>query len=497
MKKQWRSFKEWLEKDKGLIGVLLVVALLRIPNLFEPAWYGDEGIYLAVGQGIRRGLVLYKEIFDHKPPVVYWLAALAGDLVWFKLVGIVANLLTTVIIYKISEKLFSQKRVSIVVTLFFGVISTLPWIEGNIVNAELLFILTTSLAVWVILRKRMMNLKWGGMLLSGFILGVGVLIKAPVLLDVAAISLWIVAFRRGLKIYWKEIGKVIILGMGVLLPSVLAGIYFWMEGALNEYLIAAWGQNFSYLASWGGEGIKAGAVGESGLLIRGVVLLLWLAISWWWTRRERVKLRLIVVWFGMALFGALLSGRPYPHYLLQLVPAGALLLGVIWETKKKGTILSAGLGLILLVVAIFKYGFGIYPAGEYYHNFARYVMGEMGQAEFYDSFDWRVTRNYEISRYLKERTNKDDRIYIWSDEPYIYVLSERLPAGKWVMAYHIQIFDKKDEMMRAVRKERPKFILWPKEEREFRALASYREAWYTKVKELGGMRIYRRMNWKQ
>ena len=498
MKKRWQAFKDWVEDNRGIIMILLVVSLLRVPNLFEPAWYGDEGIYLAVGQGIKRGLVLYKEIFDHKPPIIYWLAALSGELLWFKVIGIITNLLSIVVIHKISDKLFSKKTISLVVTSFFALITTLPWIEGNLVNAELLFILTTSLAVWILIKKRMMNVKWADMLLAGFVLGIGVLLKAPVLLDIAAISIWFIAFRKGLRIYWGEIWKVIVLGVGVLIPSALAGVYFWMEGVLSEYLIAAWGQNFSYLSSWGGgEGLLTSDAEGGGLMMRVVVLIVWLLIVWWWTRKEKVKIRLVVVWFGMALFGALLAGRPYPHYLIQIAPAGALLIGVIWETKNKGTVLSACLGLMLLVVAIFRYDFGFYKTVEYYKNFGRYVAGKIGQAQYYDNFDWRVSRNYQIGKYIKERTDKNDRIYIWSDEPNIYVLSERSPAGKWVMAYHIDIFDKRDEVLEAIKEQKPKFILWPKEGREFKALASYRDAQYIQVEEFEGLKIYRRMSWKQ
>ena len=41
-----------------LILVCVVFALLRLPSLIEPYWYGDEGIYEVVGQAMshRRGL---------------------------------------------------------------------------------------------------------------------------------------------------------------------------------------------------------------------------------------------------------------------------------------------------------------------------------------------------------------------------------------------------------------------------------------------------------
>ena len=37
-----------------LIVILALVFLLRVPSFFEPYYYGDEMIYLALGQGVRQ-----------------------------------------------------------------------------------------------------------------------------------------------------------------------------------------------------------------------------------------------------------------------------------------------------------------------------------------------------------------------------------------------------------------------------------------------------------
>ena len=58
-----------------LFFVLLIVFILRIPSFFEPYFYGDEMIYLAIGNALRDGVELYKEIFDHKTPLIYLFCA--------------------------------------------------------------------------------------------------------------------------------------------------------------------------------------------------------------------------------------------------------------------------------------------------------------------------------------------------------------------------------------------------------------------------------------
>lgn len=54
-----------------LVLVLALVFILRIPSLFEPFWYGDEGIFAAVGHGLNKGQMLYLETWDNKPPMIY------------------------------------------------------------------------------------------------------------------------------------------------------------------------------------------------------------------------------------------------------------------------------------------------------------------------------------------------------------------------------------------------------------------------------------------
>jgi hypothetical protein len=57
-----------------VIGVTLVV--LRAPSLIEPPQFSDEGTYANIGFALDHGAVLYRDVWDNKPPGVYWLAAL-------------------------------------------------------------------------------------------------------------------------------------------------------------------------------------------------------------------------------------------------------------------------------------------------------------------------------------------------------------------------------------------------------------------------------------
>lgn len=119
-----------------------------------------------------------------------------------------------------------------------------------------------------------------------------------------------------------------------------------------------------------------------------------------------------VIWFLYALFGALLSLRPYPHYLIQIVPAGAILSGFLIEgSKQKRWISAAIIGTTIGI--IYSLRFTLYPTVAYYKTFSRYLTGKITQEQYYNSFDERVVESYVIAKWMTEHTKPDERIFIW------------------------------------------------------------------------------------
>src|SRR3989344_9540207 len=92
-----------LEKNTGFWFVLassFVFFLLRFPSLFEPLWYGDEGIYQVIGSSLNNDTLLYKEIFDNKPPFLYWLYSIFdSDQFAIRLVSLIFGLLSIIIFF--------------------------------------------------------------------------------------------------------------------------------------------------------------------------------------------------------------------------------------------------------------------------------------------------------------------------------------------------------------------------------------------------------------
>src|SRR5581483_3733412 len=112
-----------LEKTKILWWIIILCTFfffLRFPSIIEPYWYGDEGIYEVVGLAMDHGHLLYRDIWDNKPPLLYVVYALAGgDQPTVKIYSIIAGLLSIIAFFILSEKILNRPRVSIIISALY------------------------------------------------------------------------------------------------------------------------------------------------------------------------------------------------------------------------------------------------------------------------------------------------------------------------------------------------------------------------------------------
>ena len=148
---------------------------MRLPSLFEPDWYGDEGIYQILGMAIRAGRLLYRDIFDNKPPLLYLLYSFVySDEFMIRLLSLIFGLLIGYGIFYLSKNYLTMQKQVYIYTLLFAVLFGLPLIEGNIANAENFMLLLNISAGFLVLKSldtKILNTKYLILLISRFSLG--------------------------------------------------------------------------------------------------------------------------------------------------------------------------------------------------------------------------------------------------------------------------------------------------------------------------------------
>lgn len=537
MLKKIIKLDKFLDHHAPLLILLLVVVMFRIPNLAEPYWYGDEGIYLTIGQSLNKGAVLYKDIVDHKTPIIYYLARVHTQLN-FRLLLMGWMLVSTTLFYAISMKTLGRRKFATLATTLFVALTTLPWLEGNIPNGEL-FVIGFVLAGGFLLLKtrlgevfavagetrqsdslRSLTRKDIYLLLAGGgFFGLAILTKVPALFDlvglgsVALISLYGVLsfaphqskqFFTTLKERLTDYSLVL---AGALAPIILSIVCFASKKALPDYLEYGLLYNLRYAGTWQ-LSFKNPLLqflftmpGKFTLTAVLVILILLL------TKKLSKVTQFASIWLTLALFASLLSNRPYPHYFLQIVPPLALLVGAVatqislhLRLGQKNKIIYPALELAksfgLIVAILLLLHVRPYPTLSYYQRWTDFALNKVNKEEYRAKFNYIMSENYEVASYLRKRGA--DRIFIWGTNPMLYALSDAWPASRFVVAFHIKDMNVFDKTLAEISSVRPKFIVvMDREQIEFPEFFGYLFTNYQKVKQTEHMSVWSRMNHPQ
>lgn len=512
----YKKVYDFLLRHEGLILLLSFHLLLRIPHLFEPYWYGDEAIYLTVGNGLRHGLKLYAEIVDHKTPLIYFLAIVPSQF-WFRMLLTTWMSLAIIAFFFLTKRLKFTQVQTYITSLLFIIFTSLPWLEGNIPNGELFVMGFILIGAWFFTRSRFFYLFMDGKLvaiknvltkrqivlftLAGTFFALGILTKVPAIFDV--LPFFLVGFfslidhfsvRRSRRVLFSSFGMWEILGMAVTVPLILSFVYFALRGSLSSYIDIGVLYNFRYAGNWPLPvlpfGLSVLLTLKGKLFILGAVILLVSLLR----KKLSSRSQFIVTWAVCSLFGALLSSRPYPHYLLQAVPGFALLIGLFFaKSKYRIEYVVNTVPIMLLVLAVITIQFGFYKTGIYYINFFKYLTGQTTKQEYYQSFDSLMTDNYKAASILQQ--DSQPRMFIWGTNPTLYALSKKIPTGRFTVAFHLPDFPGAfDETYRDLVIAQPQFIVVMKNEQiKFPRFFTYLHMNYLPYEELDHMTIYKRI----
>ncbi|MBI1863999.1 DUF2029 domain-containing protein [Candidatus Woesebacteria bacterium] len=479
------KFLQKIHAPAWVVLVLAFVVIFRIPSLFEPYSYGDEMIYMTLGTGVRQGLTLYKDIHDNKPPLLYYLAGFSGSLVSFKAILLFWSLVTVYAFWKLTLMMFPKKeKLQKAATTFFAIITTLPLLEGNIVNAENFLIGFIILGFFIALRYK----KNWALIVAGILFSLAALFKIPAAFDLPALILYFFITEKNKK---DIIRKTLIISVAFLVPIIFFFVWYYTKGALFDYIKAAYLENVGYLSSFRpGDIQKPFLVRNAPLLGRGAIVLIGTIILF--IKRKKLSLPFILgtVWLLTSLFAATLSERPYPHYLLQVAaPASILVAILIGYENIEQSFAIIPLFLALLVPVYYKYYH--YNTISYYNRFLSFATGRITKQQYFSEFDGNVIRNYMVSDFLSKTTMPGTKVFVWGDSPPIYALSRRLPPLKYVAPYHINDFTTHGDVISALNKNKPAYIVVLPNSDNFPELYSFLARNYFNVLQLDGANIWR------
>jgi hypothetical protein len=447
-----------------LIAVSVLFFILRFPSLFEPYWYGDEGIYQVLGTAMNSGHLLYRDAFDNKPPLLYFMYSLvSSDQFMVRFLSLVFGLLAIFVFFKFAKRLFKNVKATIGSTLLFAILFGLPLIEGNIANAENFMLFPTILSAFLVYKSidEKSDRRYLLQFIAGAAVGISFLFKIVALFDFAAffVFLFYVNYSKKLLDIFKwenlknEIKNLLPFTAGFLIPISLIALFFLTTGAFSYFLKATFFNNIGYV----GYGNKF--IIPQGLLIIKLFLLGLFSLFVFIKRESLGKpLTFASVWLAFSLFDAYFSQRPYTHYVLVTLPAFCLMFGFFLLNNK----LSKFAGVLTIasfIALVMSFSFYLKTA-FYYQNFVSFISGQKSVYDYQRFFDGNTPNDYALAGYINMHAKKDDNIFIWGNNAQVYKMTDKLPPGRYTVAYHITSYkDGFSNTLEGLKKGKPRFII--------------------------------------
>ena len=232
--------------------VLLFIAAFagwQSPNyVMSEAPLTDSGIFIAVAHHMRAGKVLYRDVWDHKPPMIHFLnrAAIAGHEVGVNAVRYMEKgfgAAMAVLLFLIVLAAFGNVWIAFFSTLYFLLLLYNPVVfEGGNLTEEygacfFLAMVACSLPTWTARYQRLCSFG------VGLFAGLVCLTKEPYLLSCIpwVIASWVIVWKG-----WRNTLKVMSFQiLGVMMAIMPFMIYFLWHSALTEW-VKVIAYNFSY-----------------------------------------------------------------------------------------------------------------------------------------------------------------------------------------------------------------------------------------------------------
>ena len=423
------------QRPSELAGLLVLPAICLLPLLltapfFTEPFEGDEGVYGTVAQGILGGKIPYRDLFDHKPPFIYFwyvfsFQIFGEDIVAPRLMSALVWSLTTLVIYKQAALLFGRE-VGVVAALFFALSSSLVVLQAG-ANTEAFMLLPLTLSLYA-LTHAMRGNGSGWLLAAGTFGALAVLTKQVAGLNLAAGTLILGAlFLReyGASEAFRSVAKI---SVGFVAVVGLALVPFILVGAFDDFIYANWTYNRLYVAEepLNLERLATDILGLRFLLVSaGPLILLSILGLLAATRSSKWDGLLLGGWLAAGFAGIFLSGRAFPHYYVSLLPTLAILSAVgvpMLRTPRMSSRVFTGMVLVSASICLLV-NVNIYmqPTPEAKHSL-----------RFARSNPELQNRAPQLGAYIASITAPDETIYNYGRESQVYFYADRLPATRFM-----------------------------------------------------------------
>ncbi len=459
----------FVKKKEIVFLFIMIVAIFTVRAAFFHAPLDrDEGANAYMARAVSLGDVPYRDVFDHKPPFVYYLYKTA-----FSLFGESARavrvftawvVLFTALLLYVFIRTFYSAWVALMAVFLYGLFQHNPLIQGFGSNTGIFAQFPALLALFF-LADREKGYEKVSYFITGFFIGVAVYVNLMAGLLVFVPILYMVFYEkkaRGRCVLWYFFGFVSV--------SLLVFLWCVKNGCLSRFVDSVFLYNLFNIKTISGAAVfsvKANLLPAAGLFYSAAVL----------AKRPGDRVNFLVFISSVLLLSAAVVSKSVIIAVPFLcVPAALMVRGLAEWVKKRAGILPAAAALFMVLFA----GSFVFV---YFTNLAdAFKKGGTAEEALYEA--------RFAGRYIKDRVNEGEKIFVWPNEPEIYFYSKTKPVTRYINAYPFGYYKKDFENVpAALLRVKPRFIVL-RRGRDSRVFEGFARQYYSPAVTTNNLEIY-------
>lgn len=436
-----------------IIVVVLIVAFAGVPSLLYP--FGrDQGVFAYAASACLEGKILYKDVFDVKPPLTFfWTAAalvlFGHSMISIRIFDVIWQCATAVAILLLADAYFRNRYIGVLAALLYG-LRYFFYSYWHTAQTDGFITLPLVACLLMVLMAKDRNRTWLWFF-SGIFLGAAVLFKYPIgVLLVFIILIILLQSENSLK---TNLSQLIFTLAGFCVPIALFLSYLMANGAFTDYIYMQFTFISQYSSGHGSGGSylisllkNMAAYWRESVIFLLAGLLALCEIIYAIKNKRSIDGFILVFWWFAAVVHLTVQNKYYIYHTLPIIAPLALMVShwvfILYDWISKFRLFSKVspvyiISFIVLILFIFQN----YP--RKYMDVFEVVSGRRNLKSFYgdrmfgayDRGDYSMKANLEVSDYIKDNSDPEDGIFVWGFEPSVYFLSERGCASRFIFNY--------------------------------------------------------------
>lgn len=476
-----------IKKNEIIFVFLLIVftVIFRAQSIDVP-FDRNEGAFAYEAAQVSQGAVLYKDIFEHRPPIIVYIYKTAFSLFgqsqesvrYFTTLYITACIL---IIYILARVIWRSAFISMLSVFFYVIYQHSLVFQGFSADTAVYAQLPVVLSLFF-LSSRDKDYEEVNLCLSGFFAAVAFFTHLMAFFFVFVPAIYILLYTEKNKL--RNLGW-FLCGYAFLFTAVTGWAIF--NGNLKDMYAGLVTYNLA-VSKIGPVNLPAIFAGLKAFMSVNILPCIAAAYSAWiiFKRKQDGNNFLLAGSIAALFLGIALAKSEFYNYYLILAPFGAVLSAVMIsdmyefmcsdiEIKKYAWMILLMLMVLNTAIVSKANEIGVFLRRNMYTQAVRY--------------EEKATAREVISK-SGGKISKDNYIFAWPDMPGIYFYTKAKAASKYTSAYPLDVFkDDKSKTLDTLFYGRPSWVVLKKG--TYQAYQAFLDNYYAKEGETENLALYR------